>query len=126
MATINVLGKMTFPGSPNGANNPVMIGAPVIPATSTTGFSLTYNESAQFEYVIPALGVRTVNFGSISTGKFLYIGTDQPVTYKKNGGSEVFSLSAGGFIMEAMASLSALEITAGTQDARVFVVVLGD
>jgi hypothetical protein len=43
MAVLNILGKMTFPGSPSGANNPVMIGAPTVPATSTTGFSLKYN-----------------------------------------------------------------------------------
>lgn len=126
MAVLNVLGKMTFPGSPSGANNPVMIGTPVVPATSTTGFSLNYNETAQFEYVVPATGTRVVNFGSIATGKFLYIGTDQPITYTMNGGVEIFSLSAGGFLLIAMGSLTALTIIAGAQEARVFVMVLGD
>ena len=126
MAVLNVLGKMTYPGSPSGASNPVMIGAPTVPATSTTGYSLNYNETAQFEYVIPAAGTRVVNFGSISTGKFVYIGTDQPITYTLNGGVEVFSLSAGGFLMLTMASITALTIIAGAQEARVFVVVLGD
>lgn len=126
MSTLNIFGRLTFPNSPNGANSQVMIGTPTVASTSTTGYSLTYNETAMFEYVIAALGVKTVNFGSISTGKFLYIGTDQPVTYKSNSGVEVHSISAGGFIMSVMESLTALEITAGTQEARVFVMVMGD
>jgi hypothetical protein len=76
--------------------------------------------------VVPAAGTRVVNFGSIATGKFLYIGTDQPITYTMNGGVEVFSLSAGGFLMIAMGSLTALTIIAGAQEARVFVMVMGD
>jgi hypothetical protein len=43
-----------------------------------------------------------------------------------NGGVEVFSLSAGGFLMIAMGSLTALTIIAGAQEARVFVMVMGD
>lgn len=126
MSTLNILGKLTFPNSPQGANAQVMIGTPTVPATSTTGLSLTYDETAQFEYVIPAAGVRAVNFGSIATGKFLYIGTDQPVTVTLNGGVETISLSAGGFLMLALGSFTAASITAGTQDARVFVMVMGN
>jgi len=126
MSTLNVLGRLTFPNSPLGANTQVMIGTPTVPYSSTTGYSMSYGETVTFEYLISALGVKTVNFGSLSSAKFMYIGTDQPITYKVNSGSEVFSLAAGGFRLDVMASVTALEITAGTTDAHVFVMLMGD
>ncbi|RLI87325.1 MAG: hypothetical protein DRP01_02130 [Archaeoglobales archaeon] len=128
MASLDISGKLTFPNSPNGSNTQVLIGAPTLTATAaaTAGLQVTYAEKAEFELNIPATTIRVLNFGSISNGKFVYIGTDQAITYTLNGGAEIFSLAAGGFKMETMASISAMTITSGAQDANVFALILGD
>ena len=126
MAILAITGNLTFPNSPNGANTAVLIGAPTLTSTDTVGLQVTYNEKAEFELKIAASGVKDVNFGSISNGKFLYIGTDQAVTYTINGGTEIFSVGAGGFKMEVMGGVTAMEITAGAQDADVYILILGD
>ena len=133
MSTLDISGKMTFPGSPGGADSQVLIGAPTLQvstitcsATGLSGLKVSYNEKAEFELNIAAAGVRTVDFGSISTGKLLYIGTTQAITYKLNGGSDIHQMAAGGCFLSVLNSVTALEITGGAQDANVYVLVLGD
>lgn len=134
MATLDISGKMTFPGSPGGADTQVLIGAPTLqvgtgttcPTTGLAGLKVSYNEKAEFELSIAASAIRAVNFGSISTAKMLYIGTTQAITYKLNGGSDVFQLAAGGCLLSVLGSVTELEITGGAQDANVYALVLGD
>jgi len=126
MASLAILGNLTFPNSPNGANTAVLIGAPTRTIDDTDGLAVAYNEKAEFELKVAALGVKAVNFGSISNGKFVYIGVTQAVTYKINGGSEEFSIGAGGFKMEVLGAITAIEITAGASDADVYILILGD
>jgi len=126
MATLAILGNLTFPNSPNGANTAVLIGAPTLTSTDTGGLEVAYNEKAEFELKIVAAGVKDLDFGSISNGKFLYVGTNQAITYKINGGTETFSVGAGGFKMEVLSAVTAIEITAGAQDADVYILILGD
>ena len=135
MSTLDISGKMTFPGSPGGADSQVLIGAPALTAdqsincsssTGLNGLKINYNEKAEFELNIAASEVRAIDFGSISTGKMMYIGTTQSITYKLNGGSDVFQLAAGGCLLSVLGSVTELEITGGAQDAHVYVLVLGD
>ena len=135
MATLDISGKMTFPGSPGGSDNQVLIGAPTLSADQSVncaansglnGLKVSYNEKAEFELNIGAAEVRNVDFGSISTGKMLYIGTTQAIAYKLNGGTEIHQLAAGGCLLSVLGSVTALEITGGAQDAQVYILVMGD
>ncbi len=126
MSTIDITGRMTFPNSPNGSVTPVLIGTPALAATATSGLQVSYNEKAEFELTIAASAVRAVDFGSISSAKVVYIGTTQAITYTVNGGAEVFALAAGGFKLEVMSTVTALVLTAGAQEAGIYVLVLGD
>ena len=126
MASLDISGKLTFPNSPNGATTQVVIGSPSLASTATTGLTVSYAEKAEFELNIAASAVRTVNFGSITNAKFIYVGTDQALTYTINGGAEVFSLAAGGCKMEVMASVTGMVITAGAQESNVYIIILGD
>jgi hypothetical protein len=135
MATLDISGKMTFPGSPGGADAQVLIGAPnLVVATGTNlcsstglnGLKVSYNEKAEFELNIAAGVVKDVSFGSIDTGKMLYMGSTQAITYKLNGGVDVHQMAAGGCLLSVMQGITELEITGGSQEARVYVLVLGD
>ena len=126
-STLSVVGNMVFPNAPGGSNTSVPIGSPDVTPSDTTGAQLTYNEKACFEYTIAPAGVLPVNFGTVSDGDFIYVGTDQDITYKMNGGSDVFTLAENGFIMQMHASLTALEITnAAVLDANIVVMIFGD
>jgi len=128
MATLAVTGRMTLPNSPGGSTTPIIIGTPeVTPDDSDTGVEVTYAEKVVFEYTIAPAGIQPVNFGTVADGKFVYVGTDKAVTYKVNGGTEVFNLAEGGFIMWNGATLTALEITnPGVLDANVYVLIVGE
>jgi hypothetical protein len=126
-STLSIVGNMIFPNAPGGTNNSLPIGSPDVTPSSTTGAQLTYDEKAYFEYVIAAAGTQVVNFGSVADGDFVYIGTDQPITYTINGGTEVHSLAAGGFMMQSNASITALTLTSvAPVDATVVVAIFGD
>ena len=123
-STLTVAGTMTMPNAPGGSTTPVLIGTPTTLPTSTTGPQLTYYEKTKFEYRIAAGAVQTVNFGSLTDGDFLYIGVDEAITYKLNGGSDVFALAAEGFVMIMGGSITALELTAGVVDVGEAVVII--
>jgi hypothetical protein len=125
-STLEITGKMTMPNAPGGATTQKLIGAPIITPSSTTGAQVTYNEKCEYEFKIAAAATQVVNFGSVADGAFLYIGTDKAVTYKLNGGSEVFSLADGGFAFIKGGTVTALSITAGVVAANVYVLIVGD
>lgn len=131
MSQVDVAGKLTLPSTPNGANQVVMIGAPSLITDLTTpttaaGLKVNYSSKAEYELKIPALAVRPVDFGSIATGKLLYMGTTQSISYTINGGTEVHQLAGGGIKLEVLGSITDLEITGGSQEAQVYILILGD
>lgn len=124
-STLDISGKMTSPNSPGGSTTQIFIGTPTVIPTSTTGAVVSYDEKVEFWYTITAGASQVVNFGSVASGTFLYIGTDKAVTYKVNGGVEVFNIADEGFVMVKGGTLTALEITAGVVDANVYVLIVG-
>ncbi len=126
-STLDISGTMTFPNAPGGSTTSVYLGSPLITPTSTAGSVVTYDEKATYEYVIAAAGVQVVNFGTLADGEFLYVGADQAITYKLNGGSDVFTLAANGWIAMKGATITALEITSvAVVDVNVIVMIMGD
>jgi hypothetical protein len=84
-----------------------------------------YNEEAMFRAKILALATQVINFGTVASASFVYIGTDKAITYSLNGGPSL-PLAEGGFVLLKGASITSLSITAGILDANVYVLILGD
>ncbi len=127
MSTATISGSMAFPSTPGGADQTILIGAPTITASSTTGPQLTYTEgSSKTLKVAQGDGVVSVSFDTVADADILYIGSDYPVDVKLNGSSDAISLAAGGFIMVYLGSATAMTVEATTSnDATVQVALLG-
>jgi hypothetical protein len=126
-STATVAGTITAPVSTGGANASLIVGAPSITTSSSSGPTLSYNERVSNTYLVTAAGSPVaVNFGTLADASILYIGTDQAITLIFNGGAETFALAAGAFAMFYKATMSALSITAVALDATVEVLLLGD
>lgn len=125
MSVGTITGTMLFPASPSGNNQSIPIGAPVVTASSLTGPSLTYTESASKTlYVAQGDGVVTVAFDAIADADFLYIGTDQPIDVKISGSATAIALVAGGFIAIYKGSATSMTVQATTSNAATIVVIL--
>jgi len=127
MSDVTILGSINYPISPNNPVVSFVLGSPSA-GTSTSMATISFEEGATNTYrATVGGGAITIPFGTVSDGKILYIGADQPVTVTLNGGAEIHSLLADGFIFIANGSLTAATVEAsGALDATVSVVVLGD
>lgn len=126
MATATISGTITIPTATGGPNSSMVIGAPSITPSSTTGPTLTFTEKSSNTYeVTTAASPVTIPFGTLTDADLVYIGSDQPVTIIFNGGAESFTLPIGGFIMMFGASITAMQVTATLLDATVEVLIAG-
>lgn len=123
--TLTISGTYTYPVSPGGPEIEELIGSPNVTPTSDPA-SLDYAESIGNVAVIAPAGTLTVNFGTLSSADYVYVGTDQAVTVEFDGGGTVHSLAAGGFIILFQAGVTALEIGCGPVSAKVKYLLLGD
>lgn len=127
MATATISGTITIPTATGGPNSSMVIGAPSITPSSTSGPTLTFNEKSSNTYgVTTAASPVTIPMGTIADGDLVYIGTDQPITVIFNGGAESFTLPIGGFMLFYKASITAIQVTATLLDAVVEVLICGD
>lgn len=127
MGTATITGNISFPIAEGGPDASLVIGSPVKGPTDTTGPQLTFNEQSLNSYVVTVTGgAFTVPFGTISAADIFYLGTDQEITVTLNGGSDVFTIAAGGFILMSMAGITAVEVTATVLDAKIQAGLIGD
>lgn len=125
MGISTIAGTLTYPIAV-GSDVSIVLGAPLITPTSTTGAQLTFTEHSTNNYLVTAAASPvTIPVGTLTDIDVLYIGTDEALTYTINGGSEVFNLAAGGFVLVHLGSYTALAITAVALDATVTVAMLG-
>ena len=116
MSTATILGTISYPLAPSGTTASFLIGAPDV-TSSTTGFTLTFTEASCNTYsVAQADAVVTIPTGTITDAGILYVGTDYPVDIILNGGSDTFSLAAGGFILMTNAACTAMTAQATTSN----------
>ena len=127
MATATISGTITFPIATGGPNASMIIGAPSVTPSSTTGPQLTFTEKSSNTYKVTVAGGATdIPFGTVADADLVYIGTDQGVSIVFNGGTDTFTLPIGGFILMFGASLTAIEVTATGVDANIDVLIMGD
>ena len=126
MATLTIAGTITYPIATGGPNASMVLGAPSVTPSSTTGPTLTFTEKSSNNYLVTtADSPVTVPFGTVSDADLVYVGTDQPVTITFSGGSDIFTLPIGGFIMFYKASITAMIVTATLLDANIDVLIAG-
>jgi hypothetical protein len=123
--TLTISGTMTYPVFAGGPNTSVVIGTPNATPTSSS-VTLTFEEGGATTYSIAASGTQAISFGSVADADHVYIGTDAEVTVTMNGGTDTFTIGAGGFMIFHLCSCTAASITAGAAPAEVSVMVLGD
>lgn len=129
-----VTAKITYPSVPGGPNVSPLFGSPIKNPTSEDGPQLDFNEKVEGNYVVPAAGVVSVDFQTLSQAGFLYIGTDQPIDVVFNGGADSFSLAgsagpgeSGGWISMFKSGITQIDITSTAPvDAKIVVILLGD
>lgn len=128
MSTATITGTISYPVAPGGPSASLVLGSPSTTPSSATGPQLTYVEKAGGTlYVAQADGVKTVNFQTLSDADFVYVGTDQPIDVIFDGGSDTFSLAAGGFIMMYLSSITGMTVEAtSSNNATIQVLLLGD
>ena len=127
MATLTMTGTVVWPASSGGSNSTLIIGSPSVTSSSSTGPQLTFAEQSCNTYVITsAASPFTVPTGSLASIDFMYIGTDQAITYILNGGAETVSLAADGFSILYNAGITAISISAVAVDATVQILLAGD
>lgn len=124
--TLTIAGTFTYDEAPGGPEVSGIFGSPVITPTSTTGPTLDYNESIGNVAVIAPAGVYVINFGTLASADWVYVGTDQPVEVVFNGGSDTHDLVAGGFISIYKGGVTAITVTCGPVSAKVKYLLLGD
>lgn len=123
MATATISGTIVLPATVGGADTSVIIGAPSITPSSTTGAQLTYTESSVNSYKVSTSTPLTVPFGTLATADLVYIGTDQEIEVIYNGGAEAITLAADGLELKLSAGITGIVITATTLDANVIVIL---
>lgn len=129
-----VTAKITYPSVPGGPNVSPIFGSPIKNPSSENGPQLDFNEKVEGNYVIPAAGVVSVDFQTLSAASFIYIGADQPIDIVFNGGTDSFSLEAspgpgesGGWISMFKTGITQIDITSmAPVDAKIVVILLGD
>lgn len=129
-----VTAKITYPALPGGPNVAPVFGSPIKNPSSTNGPQLDFEEKVEGNYVVTALGTVAVNFQTLASADFVYIGTDQPIDIIFNGGSDNFSLEgsaaadeSGGWISMFKTGITQIDITSTAPvDAKVIVILLGD
>jgi hypothetical protein len=124
--TLTIAGTFTYDESPGGPEVSGIFGSPVITPTSLTGPTLSYNESAGNVAVLVPMATLIINFGTIASADWVYIGTDQPVTVKLNASADAISLVAGGFISIYKGGITAATVTCGPVSAKIKYLLLGD
>lgn len=124
--TLTVSGTFTYEEAPGGPDVSGIFGSPVITPASTTGPTLDYNESIGNVAVLAPAAVYIINFGTLASADWVYIGTDQPVTVKLNGSTDEIDLAAGGFMAIFNGGMTAATVTCGPVSAKVKYLLLGD
>jgi len=126
MSTVTVSGTITFPIALGGPNASLVIGAPTVNPTSTTGPQLTFTEVSNNTYsVAVADGVVTIPFGTIAAGSLVYVGSSAALDVKFDGSSDAFSLEADGYILVSGAGLVSMTVQATLLTGTVQVLILG-
>ena len=104
----------------------MLIGAPTVTSTSSTGAEFSYNEGGAQSLVVGTSAPTSLPMGTIATANVFYVGTNQPVNLILNGGAETISLGTGGFILLGSAGITEATVQATTSQATVTFVGLGD
>lgn len=123
--TLTISGTYTYYSSPGGPEVTEYFGAPNVTPTSASA-TLDYAESFGNVAVLSPAAVLTVNFGTLSSADFVYIGVDKAVGVKFNGGVTSHALKDGGFLCMYNAGVTAIEITCGPLASKVKYLLLGD
>jgi len=126
MATATLTGTIAYPTVTGGANTSVILGAPTITSSDTTGPQLTYNEGGANSYKIVTGAPVAIPFGTVASADMVYVGTDAAIQVVLNGGTDTFNIAADGAMMFYKAGITAITITATPVDANVVVALLGD
>lgn len=123
--TLTISGTYTYNASPGGPEVSEVFGSPVI-TPSTDPATLSYNESCGNVAIIAPAGVFSVPFGTLSSAKYVYIGTDNVVTVAFNGLADDHVLAVGGMLVLYNDAITAISITCGPVTAKVKYLLLGD
>jgi len=125
MSTATVTGTISYPIAPGGPSASLVIGAPTVNPTSTTGPQVTFTEVSSNTYSVTLLaGVVTIPFGTLVTADLIYVGSTQAVDLVFSGGADTISLEADGWIIMSGAGITALTAEATVLDASVQVLIL--
>lgn len=124
MSTATIAGTITFPVVSGGPNASIVLGAPTITPSSTTGPQLTYTEGGSNTYSVPTGAPTTIPLGTVTDGDLVYIGSDQAASVVLNG-STALTIEADGFILLSGASITSITVAATSLTANVVVVILG-
>lgn len=122
--TCTVTGTMAYQVSVGGPVVSELIGAPVVTPT-VSPVALSFDERASGTLKITAGATQAVNFQSVATGSLVYLGTDAACEVTFNGGSDVFSMDAGAYILMYKTEVTAISIKAGVVAATVQFNILG-
>lgn len=125
MATATISGTITIPAAVGGANATIIIGAPAITPSDTTGAQLTYTESSIKSYYIPVGAPYVISLGTIASADLVYVGTDQEIYVAYNGASDKITVAADGFDLVLNGGITGIAIEPTTLAANVIVVAAG-
>ena len=126
MATSTTSGTITFPVSVGGPNASLVIGAPTVNPSSTSGPQITFTEQASNTYSVAAADATvSIPFGTITTGELIYIGSDEEITVKLNGSTDGITVDADGYLLLSGCNTTAITVAATLNTATVQVLILG-
>lgn len=126
MSSATIAGTISFPVVTDGATSSVIIGAPSVTSSSTSGVGVSYTEGGVTTLMVGTSAPTSLPMGTVASAAVFYVGTNNPVNLILNGGAETITLGANGGILLFNTSITEATVQATTTPANVSFVVLGD
>lgn len=126
MGTATISGKITYPLVSGGPDTSILLGSPSVTPASSEGAQISFGEGGTQTLIASSGSPVTLPMGTVEVGSLLYVGSNQPVTLKLNGGTENISISAGGFILLSQCEVTSAVIEATGSQATITYAILGD
>ena len=123
-STAAITGTITSYVTGTGPSASLALGSPTVSPSSTSGPSVTFDESLITYYSVPTGAPTSISLGTIAEATLVYVGASQACTLTINTTNEI-NIDADGFVLISGASVTALSVEADSLDANVSIALFG-
>jgi len=123
-STATMSGTITAYVTGSGPSASIALGSPTVSPSSTSGPSITFDESMITYYSVPTSAPTSISMGTISEATLVYVGSDQAITLTLVPTATI-NLDADGFILISGASVTSISAQADSLDANVSIAIFG-